>query len=65
LRQALKLAAIEHSVVHHADDQLFGGATAESVNDVFYSAHCNILAGLGSAIDIGAAADFVRDPWPL
>ena len=61
LRQALELAAVEHGVVHHTDDQLFGGAAAETINDVFHGAHRDILARLGGAIDVGAAADFVRD----
>src|SRR5271156_6589905 len=56
LSQPLELAAVEHGVVHHADDQLLGGAAAEAVNNVLYGAHGHVLARLGSAINVGPAA---------
>lgn len=53
--------AVENGVVHHADDKLFGGAAAETVNDVFDGADGDMLARFGGAIDESAAADFVSD----
>src|SRR5258708_17710698 len=53
--EAMELAAVDHFVVHHADEQLFDRSAAETVDDLAHSAGGHVLRALGAGVDIGAA----------
>lgn len=53
--------AAEDGVVDHAEEELFGGAAAEAVDDAFNGADGDVLASVRSAVDEGAAFDLVGE----
>src|ERR1700728_2971340 len=60
-RQLLELLAVDHVAVHQADDEFFGRAAAEAVDDAFHGADGDVLPVFGRAVDEGAALDFVAN----
>lgn len=59
--EAFQLFAAEHGVVDHAEQELLGGAAAEAVDNGFYGADGDALAGIGGAINKGAAVEHVGE----
>ena len=59
--QAFELLAVEDGVVHHAEDELFGGTSAEAVDDALHGADGDILARVRGPVDESAALGLVRE----
>src|ERR1700733_15485801 len=60
-RQLLELMAVDHVVVHQADDEFFGRAAAEAVDNAFHGADGDVLPVFGRAVDECAAVDFMAN----
>lgn len=55
LRQPFELLAIDHGIVDHTEDEFFGGAATEPVDNVLNSADSDIAPAFERTIDIGPA----------
>src|SRR3989442_15907804 len=58
-RQAFQLLTIEHSIVHHAKQKLFGRSAAEAVNDALHGADSHVLARVRGFINERTAFNLV------
>jgi len=59
--ETFQLLAVEYGIVDHAEDELLGGASAETVDDVLNGADSDVLARVGGFVDEGAAVDGVGE----